>query len=1084
MKKIFRVMPILLLLVSLITFAIPQNKVFANNDNIAFGENEASNYVVHTTMESDKQAVAIDIKIEAKENINIQKVTLPDKSEVSLVNSSITYRALENGTYVFTVYYTKTEGTSSEVINDKNQTNEILTVDITVDVDDIEKLIEKESSENIEKSKVDQEKVAQEKVAQEKLNKENVLKETKIEDSVQVSTWAELETALLNKDNIFIEITKDIEIEDEILIQNGRTVHFTGVGRLVRSEKLDKSLHMINIEEGGNVYIEGITIDGNNVGDRFMNMKRVATAIEISGKLTLVSGTITRHTCYVIHMQGKNAEFHMQGGIITENEASSGLLIEDHATFIMDGGEITKNSFDNWSDMEENGIYLLNGSKFILNNGYITNNICDGLMSGIVNVSGGRSNRDEDAASFVMNGGEISNNYSNRTAGGVTVGTWLNPDYITVANFQMNGGKISNNTSRFSGGGVFILCNGEFEMNNGEIINNQAPMGGGVSAFDAFVAMGAGDAGFDINDWGTKYNCPAAFTMNGGVISGNSTNDAIQADATQGTGGGVYVASNKVTLNAGKITNNKAEDQGGGVYVGSIPYELHMYNTLITDNDATLLGGGIWSCPTGSVQIHVNNGGALFDNNALTNAAGDDYVSVPRSDKYITTLAERMLGGGSVTYYEDGKVLELGVLGKPDPSVSRFDPANPGEPIKNISNSKETYALKVDTTQNAKEIAKDAAKLIISGNTSVRGGGIGTNGSVVIGEEENNQTIHVEKQWATIDGKTPTVKVDLIRIDQNGNRTILDTVELNETNNWKVTFNHLPLQYTYDVEEHAMEGYRATYEKVVSENEISIIIKNTQSTIEKKVTKVWNDSNNQDGIRPNEVKVQLLANGKAFGEVLTMNEKSNWSASWKDLPKYESGKEIKYTIKELDTISGYESKIESDKDGNFILTNTHAVELINKTVAKIWNDSNNQDGIRPNEVKVQLLANGKAFGEVLTLNEKSNWSASWKDLPKFESGKDINYSIKEVTISDGYTSKTEIDKNGDFIITNTHVPESPITPEKPDEPTKPKDEYTPSNNKAPQTGDFTNVSLYLVFVSTSIIAMSLIFVKKRKLKMK
>ncbi|MFR7554900.1 Cna B-type domain-containing protein, partial [Longicatena caecimuris] len=149
-----------------------------------------------------------------------------------------------------------------------------------------------------------------------------------------------------------------------------------------------------------------------------------------------------------------------------------------------------------------------------------------------------------------------------------------------------------------------------------------------------------------------------------------------------------------------------------------------------------------------------------------------------------------------------------------------------------------------------------------------------------------------------------------------------------------------------------------------------------------------------------------------------------------------------------------------------------------------WNDSNNQDGIRPNEVKVQLLANGKAFGEVLTLNEKNNWSASWKYLPKYESGKEINYSIKEVTISDGYTSKTEIDKNGDFIITNTHVPESPITPEKPDEPTKPKDEYTPSNNKAPQTGDFTNVSLYLVFVSTSIIAMSLIFVKKRKLKMK
>ncbi|MFR2704444.1 MAG: Cna B-type domain-containing protein [Longicatena caecimuris] len=290
------------------------------------------------------------------------------------------------------------------------------------------------------------------------------------------------------------------------------------------------------------------------------------------------------------------------------------------------------------------------------------------------------------------------------------------------------------------------------------------------------------------------------------------------------------------------------------------------------------------------------------------------------------------------------------------------------------------------------------------------------------------------------------------------------------------------IEYTIK-ELYTISGYES---KIESDKDGNFILTNTHAVelINKTVAKIWNDSNNQDGIRPNEVKVQLLANGKAFGEVLTMNEKSNWSASWKDLPKYESGKEIKYTIKELDTISGYESKIESDKDGNFILTNTHAVELINKTVAKIWNDSNNQDGIRPNEVKVQLLANGKAFGEVLTLNEKNNWSASWKYLPKYESGKEINYSIKEVTISDGYTSKTEIDKNGDFIITNTHVPESPITPEKPDEPTKPKDEYTPSNNKAPQTGDFTNVSLYLVFVSTSIIAMSLIFVKKRKLKMK
>ncbi len=64
-----------------------------------------------------------------------------------------------------------------------------------------------------------------------------------------------------------------------------------------------------------------------------------------------------------------------------------------------------------------------------------------------------------------------------------------------------------------------------------------------------------------------------------------------------------------------------------------VPYVLHMYNAVIAENTASVLGGGIWSCPTGDVTIHVNNGGAVFDNTALQNAAGDDFVSVPRSEK-------------------------------------------------------------------------------------------------------------------------------------------------------------------------------------------------------------------------------------------------------------------------------------------------------------------------------------------------------------------------------------------------------------------------------------------------------------------
>ena len=63
-----------------------------------------------------------------------------------------------------------------------------------------------------------------------------------------------------------------------------------------------------------------------------------------------------------------------------------------------------------------------------------------------------------------------------------------------------------------------------------------------------------------------------------------------------GCGGGIYVASDDVVLYGGEITGNTASRQGGGVYVGSTPYKLYMYDTLVTENTAELLGGGMWLC--------------------------------------------------------------------------------------------------------------------------------------------------------------------------------------------------------------------------------------------------------------------------------------------------------------------------------------------------------------------------------------------------------------------------------------------------------------------------------------------------------
>ena len=176
--------------------------------------------------------------------------------------------------------------------------------------------------------------------------------------------------------------------------------------------------------------------------------------------------------------------------------------------------------------------------------------------------------------------------------------------------------------------------------------------------------------------------------------------------------------------------------------------------------------------------------------------------------------------------------------------------------------------------------------------------------------------------------------------------------------------------------------------------------------------------------------------------------------------------------------NGYADKVEIGQDGNFTLTNTHAVELIDKSVTKVWNDNNNQDGIRPTEVKVQLYANDKAVGEEVTLNADNKWSHTFTGLAKFDGGKEITYSIKEVDVANGYTDTVEISDDGNFVITNTHNPNKPIKPEVPNEPVKPN-----TSGNTPKTGDSTNITLWFSLISTSCVSIfTLLFYRKKKYK--
>ena len=72
------------------------------------------------------------------------------------------------------------------------------------------------------------------------------------------------------------------------------------------------------------------------------------------------------------------------------------------------------------------------------------------------------------------------------------------------------------------------------------------------------------------------------------------------------------------------------------------------------------------------------------------------------------------------------------------------------------------------------------------------------------------------------------------------------------------------------------------------------------------------------------------------------------------------------------------------------LTNTHTPETTEATVKKVWDDANNQDGIRPAELTVEL-----SNGDTVTLNEANKWTATIGNLPKYADGEEIAYTWTE-----------------------------------------------------------------------------------------
>lgn len=408
----------------------------------------------------------------------------------------------------------------------------------------------------------------------------------------------------------------------------------------------------------------------------------------------------------------------IQGGAL-RNSSGKRIVLVESGTLTMSGGYIVGGGSQG---NPGGGIYVTNGTLNISGGVVAANRGNSGggiyVNSGELNISGG-----------AVTGNEVINGHSDN-GGGI---------YVNSGTLNLSGGYVTNNykecgcsdcrndvNNTHGGGGIALANSSVMNMTGGYVTGNYSGLAGG--------GIYAGFFGHNVR-----------FTMSGGTIAGNCA-ELGEGGGLRIAGGtnGVIQATNKVYI-TNNITNSNNDWGGGGIFVQE-KGNLSIVNSLITNNSAGGFGGGVGACPTGETLIVNQDGAAIYENRASgTNMSGGgnnktydstlaqtsevftrngyaDYFCVRARDGAngpISLVTGLMAGGGAANW-----------TGSCDEQPVSIGPSG-------YAAAKYLFGLNAHPDGAAKSQAVNAAKVIITGNHSnIHGGGIMTNGGLILGRKE------------------------------------------------------------------------------------------------------------------------------------------------------------------------------------------------------------------------------------------------------------------------------------------------------------------------------------------------------------
>ena len=779
-----------------------------------------------------------------------------------------------------------------------------------------------------------------------------------------------------------------------------------------------------------------VTVSGEETWDSGDEPVTLLRDRKFKGPLVKVTGTLT--LSHVI-LDGNKKEVTATASLIAAASGST-LTIGDGA--VLCNNAYPQSGWDGYNWTNGGAVYAYKATVNLENGGVIENNLA--MYGGGIQVYGGTLN---------MSGGTIRTNTAKSTT------------YSNSVRVDGNGGGVS-----LIGGATMNMSGGSVTGNRAEGrvtsgIGNNGSTGGGIQIGAAYLNGAVASVGSRLN-------------MSGGEISDNYAH---------AQGGGIDIqASCTAVITGGRITGNSShagEFGGGGVYVngergyGTVNGLLKLNKVLITDNKA-YYGSGIACCETVNLSIYMGSGSAIFGNRSTWSGGDHDLFLFQRQSGYGTKaqISPKMMNGADYNWtclvpefeydsdYSDGQSAPADLL-------ASFD-----------AGSKGSICLKANPTDTSVD-----AKVVISGNTSeTYGGGIGSNGNVVIGdappassvtmtpvvsklvtgrdmkegesfsfsvylEESSRSYEKIDGSWNFVDtyqdtllgtgtytgakdGETGSVKLpgytaENINSGKLGKQYTLLVLEDTISTEEMEADEHTYFALTYTIGQGIDESGRPCYKAYLTKTEKGTYTRdeNGAVTFDYGVVRIPGKA------YPYHTRLRSKISA---GDAVFVNRYTPPTPT--PTPEVTPTPTPEPTPTPTPEVTPTPTpEVTPTPTPEVTPTPTPEPELTSVSVRKVWADNNNIDKTRPASLTVTLKANGTTVREVV-LNSGNEWKATVENLPLTdENGAVIEYTWTEQDVLD-YRQKDKTVNGGETVFTNElwERPKQPPQGKKPKVPGK------------------------------------------------